>query len=180
MAALITPRTWALLDPLSDTNLNAGIRDAIQQLLPIRAVSSADTARASTTTLAVDPFLQVAVAANAEYDFKMQLFYFQGATGQLVAKFSGPTSATLDWSAWMLDQGVTASNTGSIRPLKRLITDTLTFGGNLSVACSALVSGRIQTFSTAGTFSFLWAQSVSNATAVTVQSGSFMTLQQIA
>lgn len=179
MAALISPRTWALLDALNDTNLNAGIRDAIQQLIPITAVKSGDSVKISNTTITADPHLVIAVAANAVYDVELVVFYTQGTTGQLLAHFTGPTSATFDWSAWMLDQGVTAGNVGSVRPLRRSITDTLTMGGN-TIASTALIKGRLAVSSTAGTFSFDWAQAVSQATVLTVMSGSYMVVRQIA
>ncbi len=167
----------ALWSPLTNQTPTAA---QFATLVPRPAAKLGDTARASTTSLTADPDLSVAVDASVAYKVELQIQYTQGATGQLVVAWSAPSGATLDWSAYMLDQGVTAGNVGSIRPLGRAVGDNLTMGGNLSIITTALVFGRLVTSTTAGTLSLTWAQSVSNATAVTVKAGSFMVLTQIA
>lgn len=179
MAALISPRTWALLDPLSDTNLNAGIRDAIAQLLPVSAFKSGDTIRVSTTTISADPHLVIPVAANAAYKIDLHLIYQQGTVGQLTVGFTAPASATLDWSVIGLVPSVTSSDSGSVTMQSLGIADLRTVGGAIT---STVVNGdgRLVVSSTAGNLTLRWGPSASSATGTTLKQGSYLIAEQIA
>lgn len=179
MVALVNPRTWSLLDPLSDTILNAGVRDPIQQLLPLRVVKSADQSVTSSTTPVDDLHLQLPVAANADYEIALHIIYTQGTTGQLGITFTAPGGSTFDWMTVGLDVTVTASQTGSVRLIQQSIGSTQFVGGN-STATVARVFGLLSTGAASGTFKFRWAQSVSNATPVVVKTRSHLIMRQIA
>jgi len=151
----------------------------LQALLPIRAAKAADTTLVSTTTFSNDPDLFIGVSANCEYDIAVQLFYTQGAVGQLLIAWTAPALATFDWMAVALDNSVTASNAGSVRLLARTVSDTQQFGGNTSPG-AARVTGRLVVGTTPGTLQLRWAPSASSGTGTVVKAGSYMVGTQIA
>lgn len=152
---------------------------ALTSLLPVRASKPSDTTVVSTTTIAADPDLAVAVVANAEYEIDLHLIYAQGTTAQLTFGWTGPASATMTWFPIGLDVTVTASQTGSVRVVPQTIGSTQTYGGNSTpTTCGAF--GRLITSATAGLLTLRWGPSVSNATGLTLKADSYLVAKQIA
>ncbi|MFE5675116.1 hypothetical protein ACFQ7B_07500 [Streptomyces erythrochromogenes] len=181
MMMLATPRTWVVGEVVTAAQLNTEIRDQFAALIAAapEIVKSGDTGRPSTTTLAADPHLALAVAANATYAVEGFIDY-DGAfgAGGLKIDFTLPASATMRWG--LLGNVVSDIN-------QKASTNTTDQTGNLSVGTygtggthtHALLSGHLTTAGTAGTMTLRWAQSASNATATTVYAKSRMRLRRI-
>jgi hypothetical protein len=126
-----------------------------------------DTSRTSTTTLAADPHLSIAVAANAVYALVIRLAINAGATPDFRWDLSAPAAATIsDYSylAWgasslhdygtlpLLSSVGVAVGDGNVRPLT--------------------LWGTLITAGTAGNLALRWAQNTSSATATILKAGS--------
>lgn len=149
----------------------------------LTAYKTGDTSRASTTTTSPDPHLQVSVAANAVYQVEMFIAYTSLDTVDIQFDYSAPASATGILSPWAPDQSLAASGTtGTVRYVADAsVTAARAVGGS---DASTIVTGRpvgtLITSGTAGTFSFDWAQNLSNATATVVKAGSWIRLTRMA
>lgn len=187
MAAIVSPRTWADLDPLNTTNLNAGIRDAILQLLPIRAFKNSDqgVSNATTgTTLVNDAGLIVPVAASAEYEIAGLLKYTAAGgsgAGQFKIGWTAPTSATFDWLGIGLVVNGTAGTTGSIAMDASIVSDARSYGAaGTGTAAMVRITGRLATSVTPGNLQLQFAQVTASASSTTMKLGSFLVARQIA
>lgn len=181
MMMLATPRTWVVGEVVTAAQLNAEIRDQFNALINSNPeiVKSADTGRTSTTTLAADPHLALAVAANATYSLDGFIDYdgVFGAGG-LKVDWTLPASATMRWS---LLGNVVADTT------QKAVTTTTDQTGSLSVGTYGTggththtrLCGHVTTAGTAGTMTMRWAQNASNATATTVYAKSWIRLRRI-
>jgi hypothetical protein len=149
-------------------------------MLPISAAKTVSTSRASNTTATADPELQALVEANAQYEFTAYIRYSGDPTGDLKCAFTGPASSSGSWGARTMDTAATTS-TGASQAIRTPIGTTKSIG-NISTSAPQTfnVQGRLITSSTPGTFSFDWAQDVSNATATVIESDSWMMLWRIA
>lgn len=164
-------------------SLYAGQRataDLLDSMLPLQATKSADTSRASTTTLTADPDLQLAVAANAVYTVIGYIVYSQNATASsttgITIGWSGPTSATLQWTSGGTS-GPTATTTQDV--VSNSISGTRSLPSNLGTSMVAMPFGKLVTSSTAGTLAMTWAQVASNATATLMRAGSWLELRRV-
>lgn len=183
MAAIVSPRTWADNDPLNTSNLNAGVRDAIQQLLPIRARKGGDQQVSNATTgvtLVDDTILQVPVAANTEYDVLAHCIYTAGA-GLIQVNFTGPASATMDWTAVGLSPTVTAAEFGDFIASARAINVPRSLGAaGVGTPTVARLGGLLVTSGTSGTLKVQFAQAIANAALTTMKAGSYLVIRQTA
>jgi hypothetical protein len=151
----------------------------LMSMLPISAAKASSTSRASTSTVTADPELQVAVAANAQYTLDAYLRYTGGQTGDLKCRFTTPSGASGSWGGRVMGTGATLSTdaSDSIR---------VAFNADKAIGCISttagqviVVRGRLITASS-GTFSFDWAQNVSDATATVIEADSWFMLTRIA
>ncbi|WP_425244858.1 hypothetical protein [Streptomyces sp. NEAU-NA10] len=154
--------------------------DLLMSMLPIQARKSVSTPRASTTTATADPELQAQVAANAEYGFAAYIRYSGDQTGDFKCAFTGPSGSSGSWGARTMSTGATLA-TDSSDAIRTPIGATKSIGNISTTAGQTInVQGRLITSSTAGTFSFDWAQNVSNATATVVEADSYFILWRLA
>lgn len=177
--------------PLAGQRLTAGLLRSMQ---PLALRKTADTPRAATTTTTVDPHLQFTAEANAVYNWDGWIRYDGATAGDLVVAFIAPTGALGGWgghgvgslvigatSTPTLETDTSRSNGYMLRVESNDVTQLRTYGclgaGN---ALSLLISGTLRTGSTGGTWGLSWAQSVSNATATTLFTDSYIALQRIA
>ena len=136
--------------------------------VPIAAVKTADTARASTTTMTADPDLTMTLAANSSYQITGELFYDGAASAaDMKCTFIVPASTTGTWHPSRVNPSLQG-----IYSTPQAWTDTIqnsTTGiGTLQVVG---VSGLLITAGSAGTFALSWAQNTSNGTATHMRSG---------
>jgi hypothetical protein len=145
-----------------------------------------DTDRSSTTTLADDPHLVTTLEANTVYEFEVYLVYTSNNGGAI--KWSPNFTGTTSLIKWTSEQG--HNNTTSFGSIHTVYYSgtwdaepaTPNFpgwsAGFGSFTGYARVRGLISVGATGGTFSLQWAQNVSNATASTMRSGSFMRVRR--
>ncbi len=174
---MATPRTWVVGEVVTAALMNAEIRDQLNALItlqPISAVKSADTGRASTTSLAADPHLVLAVAASATYLLDGWLEY-DGAfgAGDLKADWSLPSGATIRWGLHANASGDTTQKYATTTGPAATALTAGTYGVG-AVANAARPAGFLTIGATAGNATFRWAQNSSNGTATTLRAGSWL------
>ncbi|WP_377271934.1 hypothetical protein [Peterkaempfera sp. SMS 1(5)a] len=145
------------------------------------AYKTTSTPRTSTTTIANDPDLTLAVEANAIYSLEGLLVYNGGSTNDdLRMGWAAPASASLTWVA--TGQGLTAS-TG----IGTVVTDAQDLTSNAyslgtianTRGMTAMIRGLLITAGTAGFLTLQWAQFTSSATATSMLAGSHIGLQRL-
>lgn len=143
--------------------------DLIQSLALPWAWKAADLPRSNTTTLASDPDLSIAVAANAAYHV-WGWVYATGAaisTADIKLAWSAPSGAAGAWDGLGYS---TASTTVSLSSGAGLASSR-SFGVNGANFSSVRIEAYVTT-TTAGSLALQWAQNTSNATATTLKAGS--------
>ncbi|MEU5769792.1 hypothetical protein ABZ782_28145 [Streptomyces asoensis] len=152
--------------------------DLLMSMQPISARKTVSTPRTNATLLA-DPELVAQVAANAEYALIAYIRTTGGATGDLKAQFTGPAGSSGSWGARTMSTGATVA-TDSSDAIRTPMNATKSIGAISTTAGQIIqVTGRLVTVSS-GTFSFDWAQDVTNATATVIESDSFFLLTRLA
>lgn len=162
--------------PAVGTRLTA---DFLTSMLEISARKTGSTARTSTTVLANDPDLTLAVEANAVYEIRMGLKFTGAVAGGLSFAFSMPAGAAGDTmvsaprsggaGGFNEDQMLASTMSGTVG------TDAITGG----LAGGVILLGTFTTSGTAGNVALQWAQRVSNGTATTMLAGSYLMFKRI-
>lgn len=164
--------TWVTGQVLTASDVNLWF-------VPLVVTKASDTSRTSNTTLAADPELVLAIAANALYDFSCYINYEGAATGagDLKWNFTVPAGATLRY------QSVSVNTVGTLSPL--LIGPTWTGSSTNSAgtngagnAMSLVMTGQLDTAGTSGSITLQWAQNASSATSTIVHTQSQLRLQR--
>lgn len=143
-------------------------------MVPLAAVKTSDTSRASTTTLTADPELTVAIPSAGTW-YLLCYLDFEGATsgaGGLTIQFSsvGTLRYTIVNETFLgsADVGSTFSGGGTIT----------IFTNGAGVLQGATIHGALVT-TVSGTITLNWAQVSSNATATIMHAQSAMMLWRI-
>lgn len=142
---------------------------------PVKATKSVDTARTSTTALAADPHLVLALAANAVYELSGFIEYDGnfGGSGDLKMDWTLPSGATMRWAPRGNAAGDTTQklNSGSVANTLAVAVGTYGVGTTRN---SLSPRGYIITSATAGNATLRWAQNSSNAIATTLYANSWV------
>lgn len=144
------------------------------------AVKTADTPRISTTALAADPHLAIAVTPGT-YRLTAMLVYEGDAAADLKLGWTAPAGTTGAW--W---PGGPDSSMNALAYATRWGASSDVGATNIPVGCigagSVLACCPVGTVivTTAGTLTLAWAQQVSTAVNTILHAGSWMTLQKIA
>lgn len=158
--------------------------EVASSMLPLFAAKSGSTDRTSTTAVTADPELQVELEASAEYEFSFMLRIGGNQTGRIDIQMTTPAGATGSYSCTRLVSTATADSGDAteVRSSTRISYNVETTFSPISTSAHQVLigTGRVITSSTAGTFSIDWAQNVSNATATTMHSDSFIKFTRIA
>lgn len=156
----------------------------LQAMQPLIAYKSASTDRASTTTLSLDPDLQLTLAANATYWVEWFLHYAgptngspPTTTGTISVQWSVPSGATGQRGVRGPATNANNSSQDNISMTAGVFTFTTTvqYGARASSSTNqslAREEGLITTTS-AGVCGISWAQAVSSATACRVANASW-------
>src|SRR6266568_166179 len=143
-----------------------GAADVNSWALPMAVVKPGNTTR-NTLTLAIDPDLQLSLAASATYDVRCGIQYncASGAFGWTWTVPSGASGSeqffgiigalSSNASAWATTNSATSSTTGAL-----------------------LITGTLVTSTTPGTFGIQWASSTGPASLI-VNINSYLTVQRI-
>lgn len=146
-------------------------------ILPIMAVKAANTSRTSTTTLANDSELVIAIPEGGQYEIEGLLQFYGGAGGfKRALTYDGTTHAD------GINVGGLAhvNGTGSVAA----VLDATSTVSNATITAAAPgdyhhITGTAH-FSTSGNLRIQWAQNSSNASATTLKAGSFLRARKLA
>lgn len=160
----------------SGQRFTSGVATSMQT---VYAAKTADTSRASTTSITADPELQADVTTNADYIFHMLIRYSGEPAGDMAVMISGPTGSTGVWGGNI--HRTTDANSFDATDTIRTPIGSQRNIGNISIGTSMIINiiGRLKTSTTAGVLSFDWAQVTSNATATVVSADSWFSLSRI-
>lgn len=162
---------------------------------PIVARKTADTARTASTTPSADPHLQFSLTANAVYVMDGWLKYDGPTAADFLLDFSAPTGTLGEWLGWGVGHSpvVSFNSTPAIvsdsqqsrgyplRTESNDVTAAKSFGClGVGVQLTMVLKATIRVGSVDGTYSLDWSQQVSDASAVTVYTDSWLRLQRIA
>lgn len=156
------------------------VGDKLTRLTPLFVRKTGSTSRTSTTTLADDPDLQLAVLANAVYEFHGNYRYDGDAAGDIKLAHVGPASATLSYHN--IGQTVGAAAVTDIATSSALNITTAYSWGCRGAAAEFILDfhGLLVVAGTAGTFKVQFAQNTSNGVATRLLADSFMRLTRVA
>lgn len=145
----------------------------LNQNLQFYAVKAATTSRASITTVAIDPDLQIPLPAGGSYSVEGWLNDARGTSaGGLKGNIS--YSGTVTTGNW----GMTGSGTAVTPVALSLFAATGELQSAQTGVGSMLISGALQC-TTSGTIGFYWAQQASNSTASVVAAGSYLRITRL-
>lgn len=149
------------------------------------ARKTADTTRASTTTITSDPHLSVSMEANATYTMSGYIVFNNtaggpiNAPGDLAIQTTTPGDALGSWGAYAPSTSV-AAEPASLREIDQPHNTARTYGtGASSVPSMMILSGIVRTVS-AGTLAMGWAQVSSNADGTVLYTDSWIKLERVA
>jgi hypothetical protein len=161
---------------------------------PVVLRKTSDTSRSSTTTQTADPHLQFTAEAGAVYAWHGWIRYDAATGGDLIIAFSAPTGSLGGWGGHGVGVLVIGANTTPtletdtvradgymLRVEANDVTQFRTYGGlGVGNGMSLFINGTLRVGPTGGTWALTWSQSVSNATATTLFTDSYISLQRIA
>lgn len=143
------------------------------------AVKAADTARQSTTTLTVDPDLQLTLLTG-QYDFELFML-FDSVSGVAGFKFQSTGTAADSRGTSPADAQGSVNSAAYGPKLESFVGGTISYA---TVATAANGNGVLYKGSllvtTPGTFGIAWAQVVSTASNTTLRAGSYLTVSLLA
>ena len=157
--------------------LTAGM---VSQMEPYWAVKGGPTARTSTTTLADDPDLLLALPTGGTFAFELFLHYTGGTLGSSDLKLAMVYSGTSANGVWAVNGiNTTATTQANMGGNGTGAAGTITVGTSGGSFLTVDIKGYINTTS-AGNLSLQWAQNTSSGTAVTLRQGCWMRVTQLA
>ncbi|MEU3095500.1 hypothetical protein ABZ690_11945 [Streptomyces sp. NPDC006967] len=154
----------------------------LQSMLPQFALKPSDTNRASTTTLADDPDLQIELEANATYRVEFYIGYSSLAVAGFKTAWTTPSGATGLRSCWGAGTSPTSTTlpTGDGRWGIHGMTTAAEYGTrNSTNQAMAWETGEVTTTS-AGTLALQWAQVTSDASETRVAARSYLRVERLA
>ncbi|NUR03059.1 MAG: hypothetical protein HOY79_43090 [Streptomyces sp.] len=150
------------------------------QMLPYWAQKIGPTGRASTTTLADDPDLILALPGAGTFTFELFLNYTGGTLGSSDLKMAMVYSGSSSYGVWAVN-GVNTTSTAQVNMGGNGTgtAGTITVGTSGGTFLTVDIKGELVATS-AGNLSLQWAQNTSNATATNLRQGCWMRVTQIA
>lgn len=147
-------------------------------LIPETAFKASNEAITSTATAQADNDLFCTVVASGVYQLQMAIFVSSPDAGDFEIGFTVPSGTTMRWGAHGIVTSATTSSGDLTAPMKtESETATMSASGGGVVV---LVAGMVTVSTTAGVVQTTWMQDVSNASATTVYTGSWMRLTKVA
>ena len=164
-------KSWSPGDVLTAADMNAWA-------VPLYAEKTSGFTATSNTTLANDPHLVLAMAANAVYIIDMMLWYDGGSLGVSDLKASFTTPASTNWNFHIIAQNG-AGNDVSRLSWQNGSTPFIWGTEGTGTPRGVTVKGRIATAGTSGNLQWQFAQNTSSGTTTTVHSQSYLLLRRV-
>lgn len=184
-AATLTSPVEGMVTWLQDVNRLYVYDGSTWQEIPYNsrlfAYKTGNTSRTSTTSATADPHLTFTVEANTVYTLSGFLVYDGLDTADLKFGFTAPAGVTGSWWPGAADSSMNAL---AFAPRWGALTDvtssTMAVGTQgAGTILAAEPRGLVVTAGTPGTFSLVWAQSSSSATATTLRTHSWLRLDRM-
>ena len=140
------------------------------------AYKSATTSRASTTSLSLDPDLQVTVASNAVYEVRASIGYACNSTSAGIGYDFQVPSGTFSYTE---NEALSTGGGAGVYFNTAGTPDNADTGGSSNVL-GLQVMGLLRVGSTGGTFGFKWAQYNGSSSALILQASSYLILTRMA
>jgi hypothetical protein len=157
--------------------------DVNSWFVPQAVVKASNTGRTS-ATIAADPALTVTLAAGALYEVRCMIFYNGlNAGGYLQWNWTVPSGGAFNYLPWYplqgggVDLGYQVATVAGVE-VAAGVTVGPAFTGGTGVIKSAWMTG-LANGGSGGPLTFNWGQAVSNGTATTVQTNSYLIAQRI-
>lgn len=157
--------------------------DLLISMLPQTARKSSDQSVTSSTVIVNDTELFLPMIANASYFYEGWLLYTGGSnTPDLKLNYFIPAGATLVRTDWGHDVGTTSVTSSVVVSVPIPATADSLRGAGIdgTVIRSIYAQADVVTSATAGNFQVRFAQSVSDANAITMKAGSRIKLTRYA
>ncbi|MFJ5967877.1 hypothetical protein [Streptomyces sp. NPDC093060] len=166
----------------------------LRSMQPQVGRKTADTSITASTTPVADPHITFNVEAGAVYTWVGWVKYDGATGGDILLTFTAPSGALGEWaghgagitvigaqSTPTLETDTVRTNGYMQRTESNDVTQSRSFGAlGVGNALTVFLKGTLRVASTAGTFALSWAQNASNATATTLYTDSYISLQRIA
>lgn len=177
--------------PVYSVGQVVGAADVNLWFLPLAAYKTSATTRANNTTRSADPDLQLAIPASSAYEVHAYISYSTASVSGIGCNFalSSWSGISGHWSAVYRVTGdtVTTSGAGPGSAIDFSWGDYAGAGGTWASAATPgdgkfhtiLIEATVIVAGTAGTLSFNWAQDTTNATALSINTGSRLTARRI-
>jgi len=141
--------------------------------------TSNETVTSSTSTQNDDQLI-IPVEANTNYWMLGAIYYDCTGTADFKIGWNFPVGTTMNWGFDGITAGETQYNSCTVSRAASLIGTTPVAGGvAVNTQGTIIPKGLVQTGGTAGNLIFKWAQNVSEATVLTVRSGSLLILRRL-
>jgi hypothetical protein len=148
----------------------------VTSMLPQTVRKAADTGRTSTIVRTADPDLALAVEANATYELEGVLFHSGVIAAGISILWTFPASTTGLMGYAARDTSGTGGNINDVTQASALSASINFNNTSGTLTTPAIFIGQVITSGTAGTLTLTWAQAVSNVTATTLLTNSYMKL----
>ncbi|MFH8804044.1 hypothetical protein ACH4F6_31400 [Streptomyces sp. NPDC017936] len=185
-AATLTSPVEGMVTWLQDVNRLYVYDGSAWQELPYNsrlfAYKPSNTSRASTTSATADPHLTFTVEANTVYTLSGLLIFDGHDSGDLKIGFTAPAGTTGSWWPGGPDSSSAAAFAAYPRwgALTDVTSSTMAIGTiGAGTILAAEPKGLVVTSGTPGTFSLVWAQNTSNATATVLRTHSWLRLDRM-
>lgn len=175
---------WDLIPTLAPGTIPSGAQLAaitgMLQAMPEEQSIVKPTTQAfnTSTTLTADVDIIFPVAANAQYEIDGYVLYTTVAAALFKCAWTVPAGASGTWTHNGFPTSVTAAASGIIQLGPTGLTTVNTLGTS-GAQCSFSPRGTLLTGASAGFLQFTFAQSVSNASNVSVNAQSHITLKRV-
>jgi hypothetical protein len=144
------------------------------------AVKAGPTLRASTTAVAVDPDLAIALPGAGTWQFEVFLNYTGAAIGTGDLKIAMNYTGTSSFGVWAVNGiALGATTQANFGGNATGTSNTLAVGTNGGVFVTVDLKGTLYATS-AGTLGMYWAQNTSSATSTALRQGCYLRARQIA
>ena len=175
------PKTWSPGETLTAANFNTHIRDNLNYVNTQHKYKTGDTSSTS-TTLANDPDLVWAVAANEVWLVQTFLLIDSNPTAGYKCTWTVPSGATIKWAGLMDIAGTGIfwmGDTNSSGTALKNATETQTYASAAAASVWGVqINGIVTVSTTAGNVQFQFAQGTASGTTIT-KAGSLLIAHRV-
>jgi hypothetical protein len=181
MTTDLEDKVYALQARLDNLVSSGAMGGGAVPLVGVKPGGSTFTSRANTTTLTIDPHLQVPVVAGGIYKVDCRIIYSGGASNSSGFTFTllGPSGTEIDWYIPEMTSTGAAGWFFGVTSYFAPTQDAYTNGTASTSTTGLAIQGTAYIGGSSGTLGLYWAQTTSTATTTRIWSGSHLLLTKI-